>query len=143
MAGMSGRFFRCLGFFTFTLQIATKRGADERTRTAYPCSSYECAVIGCWTLQEFADSVFLRGFLFPGLPIIARYCVRVRVITRVKWCRKSMDCAPPVPSAAIECHVAKSVRLALEADLQGADYFNFSAADTAMERSIRGTRGSN
>src|SRR5215212_2518651 len=34
MAGMSGRFFRCLGFFTFTLQIATKRGADERTRTA-------------------------------------------------------------------------------------------------------------
>jgi hypothetical protein len=31
---MSGRFFRCRGFFTFTLQIATKRGADERTRTA-------------------------------------------------------------------------------------------------------------
>jgi hypothetical protein len=31
---MSGRFFRCLGFFIFTLQIATKRGADERTRTA-------------------------------------------------------------------------------------------------------------
>jgi hypothetical protein len=21
--------------------------ADERTRTAYPCSSYECAVSGC------------------------------------------------------------------------------------------------
>jgi hypothetical protein len=20
---------------------------DERTRTAYPCSSYECAVMGC------------------------------------------------------------------------------------------------
>jgi hypothetical protein len=54
-----------------------------------------------------------------------------------------MDCASPVPSAAIERHVAKSVRLALEADLQGADYFNISAADTAMERSIRGTRGSN
>jgi hypothetical protein len=31
---MSGNYFRCLGFFTFTLQIATKRGADERTRTA-------------------------------------------------------------------------------------------------------------
>jgi hypothetical protein len=28
--------------------------ADERTRTAYPCSSYECAVIGCWVLQGFA-----------------------------------------------------------------------------------------
>jgi hypothetical protein len=32
---MSGRFFRCLGFFMFTLQIATKRGTDERTRTAF------------------------------------------------------------------------------------------------------------
>ena len=52
-----------------------------------------------------------------------------------------MDCAPPLPSAAIERHVAKSVRLALEADLQGAHYFNISAADTAMERSIRGHQG--
>ena len=31
---MSGRFFRCLGFLIFTLQIATKSGADELTRTA-------------------------------------------------------------------------------------------------------------
>jgi hypothetical protein len=38
---MSGRFFRCLGFFTFTLQIATKRGADELTRTADLRSHYE------------------------------------------------------------------------------------------------------
>ena len=52
-----------------------------------------------------------------------------------------MDCASPVPSAAIERHVAKSVRLALEADLQGADYFNISAADIAMERSTRGHQG--
>jgi hypothetical protein len=29
------------------------------------------------------------------------------------------------------------VSLALEADLQDADYFNFSAADTAMERLSR------
>jgi hypothetical protein len=29
------------------------------------------------------------------------------------------------------------VRLALEADLQGADYFNISVADTAMERPSR------
>jgi hypothetical protein len=27
----------------FSLQIVTKYGADERTRTAYPCSSYEFA----------------------------------------------------------------------------------------------------
>jgi nucleoside-diphosphate-sugar epimerase len=47
-----------------------------------------------------------------------------------------MDCAP-VPSASIERHVAQSVRLALEADLEGADYFNISAADTAMERPSR------
>jgi hypothetical protein len=52
-----------------------------------------------------------------------------------------MDCASPISSAAIERHVAKSVRLALEADLQGADYFNISAADTAMERSTRGHQG--
>jgi hypothetical protein len=52
-----------------------------------------------------------------------------------------MDCASPISSASIERHVAKSVRLALEADLQGADYFNISAADTAMERSTRGHQG--
>jgi hypothetical protein len=52
-----------------------------------------------------------------------------------------MDCTPPVPSAALERHVAKRVRLALEADLQDADYFNISAADTAMERSSRGHQG--
>ena len=52
-----------------------------------------------------------------------------------------MDCAPPVPSASIERHVAQSVRFALEADHPGADYFNISAADTAMERSTRGHRG--
>jgi hypothetical protein len=44
-----------------------------------------------------------------------------------------MDRAPPVPSALIERHVFQSVRLALEADLQGGDYINISAADTAME----------
>jgi hypothetical protein len=55
--------------------------------------------------------------------------------------KKSMDCAPPVPSASIERHVAQSVRFALEADLQGADYFNISAADTAMEHPTRGYQG--
>jgi hypothetical protein len=52
-----------------------------------------------------------------------------------------MDCAPSVPSVSIERHVAQSVRLALEADLQGADYFDISAADTAMERPIRAHQG--
>jgi hypothetical protein len=37
MAGMSGRFFRCLGFFTFTLQIATK---EEPTSGLEPLSSF-------------------------------------------------------------------------------------------------------
>jgi hypothetical protein len=37
----------------------------------------------------------------------------------------------------IERHVFQSVRLALEADLQGADYFNISVADTALERPSR------
>jgi hypothetical protein len=31
-------------------------------------------------VQGFANSVFLRGFLFPALPTIAGHCVRVRVI---------------------------------------------------------------
>jgi hypothetical protein len=44
-----------------------------------------------------------------------------------------MDCVPPVPSPSIERHVAQCVRLVLEADLRGADYFNISAAHTAME----------
>ncbi len=52
-----------------------------------------------------------------------------------------MNCAPSGPSVSIERHVAQSVRLALEADLQGADYFNISAADTAMERSTCGHQG--
>ena len=36
----------------------------------------------------------------------------------------------------MERHVAQSVRLALEADLQGADSFNIAAADTTMERPL-------
>jgi hypothetical protein len=28
---------------------------DERARTAYPCSSYECAVSGRWALQRLAN----------------------------------------------------------------------------------------
>ena len=48
-----------------------------------------------------------------------------------------MDCAPPVPSPWIERHLVQSVRLALEADLRGAEYFNISAADNDMERPSR------
>jgi len=33
--------------FLFLLLLQAKRRADERTRTAYPCSSYECAVNSC------------------------------------------------------------------------------------------------
>jgi hypothetical protein len=52
-----------------------------------------------------------------------------------------MDCAPSVPSISIERHVVQSVRLALEADLQGANYFNISATDTALERPTRARQG--
>jgi hypothetical protein len=38
------------------LQFQQKLGADERRRTAYPCSSYECAVSGCWALHRVAIS---------------------------------------------------------------------------------------
>jgi hypothetical protein len=53
--------------------------ADERTRTAYPCSSYECAVSGCCALHRLANTALLSGFLFPALLTIAGCCVRVRV----------------------------------------------------------------
>jgi hypothetical protein len=33
-------------YLTFYLQMGTFCRADERTRTAYPCSNYECAVSG-------------------------------------------------------------------------------------------------
>jgi hypothetical protein len=46
--GVANRFFE-------EIEDLEKR-ADERTRTAYPCSSYECAVNGCWALLKSADS---------------------------------------------------------------------------------------
>jgi hypothetical protein len=30
------------------------RETEERTRTAYPCSSYECVVSNCWSLYGLA-----------------------------------------------------------------------------------------
>jgi hypothetical protein len=43
------------------------------------CSSYECAVSGCWALQRFANTAYVSGSLFPRLLGIAEHCVRVRV----------------------------------------------------------------
>jgi hypothetical protein len=43
----------------------------ERTRTAYPCSSYECAVRRCRGLHRFAYPAFLSRFLFSGLLRVA------------------------------------------------------------------------
>jgi hypothetical protein len=66
------------GAFTFLRVLQANKRADERTRTAYPCS---LRVI-IQALQGFArgcKSPCLRGFLFPGLPTIAGYCMRVRV----------------------------------------------------------------
>ena len=36
-----------VGGIYFLRDLQAKKRADERTRTAYPCSSYECAVRGC------------------------------------------------------------------------------------------------
>jgi hypothetical protein len=68
---------------TFFLQIEREQRADERTRTADLESHYECAVRGCWALQEIANSAFLGGFLYSGLLCISPYCVRggVRVVS--------------------------------------------------------------
>jgi hypothetical protein len=51
--------------------LQEKKRADERTRTAYPCSSYECAVSGCWALHRIANIAYVSGLLFPRLPGIA------------------------------------------------------------------------
>jgi hypothetical protein len=55
-----------------------KRRADERTPTAYPCSLRVC---GQWLLgiAGCANPADLKDLLFPRLPTIAGYCVRVRV----------------------------------------------------------------
>src|SRR5919107_1069221 len=44
---------------------------------------YECAVSGCWGLQELANPVYLKGFLCSALPCIAPYCVPggIRVVS--------------------------------------------------------------
>jgi hypothetical protein len=57
--------------------------ADERTRTAYPCS-LRVRGQGLLDVAGVCISRIGRGFLFPALPTIARYCVRVRVKFRVK-----------------------------------------------------------
>ena len=80
---MSGRFFRCLGFFTFTLQIATKRGADERTRTAYPCS---LRVIGP-VLLGFAEGCKSRISKRLSLLRVAACCT----VLRSRWCQSGVN----------------------------------------------------
>jgi hypothetical protein len=59
------------------LQIATKSRADERTRTAYPCSSYEFACVGSspyWCVRKLA---YLGAFrLSRGVALSIEYqCV--------------------------------------------------------------------
>jgi hypothetical protein len=60
-----------------------KKRADERTRTAYPCSSYECAVRRCRGLQGLAKPAFLSSSLCTGLLDVAPYCAPggVRVVS--------------------------------------------------------------
>src|SRR3712207_5675274 len=67
---------------TFFLQIATKWRADERTRTAYPCS-LRVRGRAFLSVARAGKSRIGIGFpvlyIAPVLPTIAGYCVRVRV----------------------------------------------------------------
>ena len=88
------------GFFipSFPL-IQAGWGANERTRTAYPCSSYECAVTCCRGLQWLAIPVYLSRFLFSGLLRVAPYCAPdgIRVVSTLPRRRASPDLTSPSP----------------------------------------------
>ena len=60
----------------FPLQIRTKKGADERTRTA-DLTSLRVIIRCCRGLHDVANPVYLSGFLFSALPRVAPYCVRL------------------------------------------------------------------
>jgi hypothetical protein len=81
------------GHSTFLRYLQVKRRADERTRTAYPCSLRVC---GQWLLRVAlaCKSRINRRLLFPRLLTIAGYCVWVRVksarITRRRFLCKSV-----------------------------------------------------
>ena len=78
--------------FTFYLQIATLLESRRGDSNPWP-AHYECAVRRFWTLHRLANPALTTGFLFPALPTIAGYCVRVRV----KWDQQSVDDVPLVP----------------------------------------------
>src|ERR687898_2274220 len=67
----------------FTCKSRQIRRPDERTRTAHPCSSYECAVRRCRSSPGVAIPAFLSGLLCSGLPRVAPYCAPggVRVVS--------------------------------------------------------------
>jgi hypothetical protein len=60
------------------------RRADERTRTAYPSSSYECSVTRCRGLHRVANPTFLGGFLCSVLQVVAPFCAPggIRVVSK-------------------------------------------------------------
>ena len=72
---------RTFGFTGF----AGKERANERTRTAYPCS------LGVITqaLQGVANPAYLEGFLCSRLPRVAPYCVPggIRVVSKARGSR--------------------------------------------------------
>jgi hypothetical protein len=61
--------------FLFLRDLQVKRRDDERTRTAYPCSSYECAVRGCRALHGICKSRISKRFFVLS---IADYCRALR-----------------------------------------------------------------
>src|SRR5215212_1750893 len=83
--------------FPFLQDLQAKRRADERTRTAFPCS---LRVIG-HALQGCAggcNAAYLGGFLCPGLPCVAVYCAPggIKVVsTDREPCVAAPQCAQP------------------------------------------------
>ena len=70
-------------FYEYFPKLSGIRRADERTRTAYPCSITSDAVGRCRALHGLANAAYLEGFLFSGLLSVAPYCVpcRLRVVS--------------------------------------------------------------
>ena len=67
----------------FSLQIGTFWRADERTRTAYPCS-LRVITQALQGVQRLANPAYLGGFLCSGFLRVAPYCAPggIRVVSR-------------------------------------------------------------
>ena len=72
---------RCKKYSTCPCRFLESRRADSNRLPLL-----QLRVIGQW-LQGFANPAYLEGFLFPGLPSVAPYCVPggIRVVSTEAW----------------------------------------------------------